>query len=123
MRAFSGVAQHLAEAVHGLFKRQIVVNEGVSRPDTLAKFLTRDDFLWVLQQGLQYWEGLACKLLSHASLANLPGQQIYFKDPELYHPGGLAGDGCHLLTPSRMRRSLSHLVFARMERVEVTPGN
>ena len=82
MRAFSGVAQQLAEAIDGLLERQLVINEGISRPDALAEILPRDDFLWMLQQCLQYLEGLACELLPHAGLANLPGLQIHFEDPE-----------------------------------------
>ena len=108
MRAFSGVAQHFAQAIDSFLECQFVVNECISRPNELAEILPCDDFLWMFQQCLQYLERLARELLPHAGLANLPGLQIHFEDPKLYHPG-LAGDGCHWLTPSRILGSLSHL--------------
>ena len=59
VRAFRGVAQYFPKTVDGFFERQLVVDEGVVRPEALAEDLARDDFLRPFQQSLEDLKGLA----------------------------------------------------------------
>ena len=95
MWAFGGISQHLAQPVDGFLERQLIVDEGVVRPEALAEFFPRHDFLRTLQQGLQNLKRLARELLPHSPFAHLSCRKVHFKDAEPYYlrRAGAGGNG------------------------------
>jgi hypothetical protein len=64
----------------------VEVPKTVFRPDTGMQFLASDQVSRVLQQNLQYLEGLVLELDAASGLADLSGGEIGFKRPKAYRP-------------------------------------
>jgi hypothetical protein len=65
-------------------KAVIKIYEGIGGPDLLLNLFPRDDFTWILEQGLENKKGLVLKANSGASVAQLSRTKIQLKVVEMY---------------------------------------
>jgi hypothetical protein len=83
---FGRIAQSSAEFADRDIHCVVEVSKTVFRPDTGLQFLARDQVSRVLQQNLQYFEGLVLEFDAASGLADLSGGEIGFKRPKAYRP-------------------------------------
>jgi len=68
-RVLGGIAQRGPQLGHGFVQAAVKINEGVHRPELVAKLFPSHHFAGVIEQEAQDLEGLFLQLDSNAALA------------------------------------------------------
>lgn len=94
-----GVAQCIAQALHGGVQAVVEINKGIRRPQAGVKILPCNHFSGALQKRGQHLKGLFLEASLEPVAAELPGTKVYLKDSKA--DNSVCGVSWHFGRPCR----------------------